>query len=165
MEAGTRPSVAAPGTYVELADLPTPYALIDGRALRRNVEAMQEAITGIGASLRPHFKTHRTVAIAHLQRDAGAIGLTVATAPQLRAVVQEVGCPVLVSSLLQVDAALAAQLREAAAAGNVAFAVESAASIERLRAALGPDLTADVMIEVEAGCMRSGVPAQDCADV
>src|SRR3954467_7816377 len=98
MPASIQPSIAAPGAQVELSDLPTPYALIDARAVRRNVEAMQEAMAGIGASLRPHFKTHRAIAIACMQCDAGAIGLTVATAPQLVAVGQEIGCPVLVSS-------------------------------------------------------------------
>jgi D-serine deaminase-like pyridoxal phosphate-dependent protein len=116
----------------------------------------------IGASLRPHFKTHRTLAIAQLQRDAGAIGLTVATAPQLAAVNRDLACPVLVSSLLQIDSSISSDLRHACSGGGVAFAIESTPSIESLRRALGPDVEPDVMIEVEAGGLRSGVPASDC---
>jgi D-serine deaminase-like pyridoxal phosphate-dependent protein len=108
-----------------LSELGTPFALIDGRRLRRNIADMQAAIAGLGASMRPHFKTHRTMAIARLQRDAGAIGLTVATVPQLLAVRGELGCPVLVSSLLQVDGAAAASLGEACAEGEVIFSIES----------------------------------------
>jgi D-serine deaminase-like pyridoxal phosphate-dependent protein len=153
------------GTHVRLDDVPTPFALIDARRLRRNIAGMQQAVASIGASLRPHFKTHRTMAIARLQRDAGAIGVTVATVPQLAAVERDLGCPVLVSSLLQVDAATAHDLHQACARGRIAFSVESTASIERLRSALGPELTPDVMIEVEAGCLRSGVQPSDCAEL
>lgn len=149
----------------KLSDLATPFALIDARLMRRNIAAMQEAMVSIGASLRPHFKTHRTIAIARLQRDAGAIGVTVATLRQLDAVGRDLGCPVLVSSPLQVDASAGHGLRAAQATGRVTFSVESIESVELLRAALGPELTADVMIEVEAGCQRSGVPAADCGDL
>jgi len=145
-----------------LAEIATPFALIDGRRLRQNIDAMQAAADSIGAALRPHFKTHRTIAIARLQRDAGAIGVTVATVPQLVAASEVLGCPVLVSSILQGSGASSPELRRACDAGEVAFAIESDRSIELLRTALGPDVGADVVIELEAGCMRSGVPASDC---
>jgi D-serine deaminase-like pyridoxal phosphate-dependent protein len=152
-------------TRAKLSDLATPFALIDARLLRRNIAEMQQAVASIGASLRPHFKTHRTIAIAQLQIDAGAIGVTVATAPQLAAAQRDLGCPVLVSSLLQVDASIAHGLQHACARGRIAFSIESRASIELLRAALGPELTPDVMIEVEAGCLRSGVAPSDCGEL
>jgi D-serine deaminase-like pyridoxal phosphate-dependent protein len=144
-------------------ELATPFALIDGQRLRANIAAMQEAVERLGAALRPHFKTHRTLQIARLQRDAGAIGLTVATGPQLETVTEELGCPVLVSSLLQADRAVASTLRAACATGDVLFAVESPRSVELLRAALGAERRADVVIEVEAGCRRSGVSPSECA--
>ena len=156
----TGPAAIAASSYDELA---TPFALIDGRRLRANVAAMQEAVDALGAALRPHFKTHRTLEIARLQRDAGAIGLTVATVPQLATVAGELGCPVLVSSLLQADRAVGSTVREACARGEVIFAVESSRSVELLRAALGADQRADVVIEVEAGCQRSGVFPSECA--
>lgn len=157
--AATPAQAAAP----RLAELGTPFALIDGRRLRANIAAMQEAVAGLGAALRPHFKTHRTLQVARMQRDAGAIGLTVATARQLATVSGELGCPVLVSSLLQVDPAVNSTLREACAAGGVTFAVESPRSVELLRAALGPEPRAEVVIEIEAGCHRSGVSPSECA--
>jgi D-serine deaminase-like pyridoxal phosphate-dependent protein len=148
-----------------VSEVATPFVLIDGRRLRRNIIEMQDAVSGLGASLRPHFKTHRTTAIARLQREAGAIGLTVATVPQLLKVRAEFACPVLVSSLLQADAAVAEALGEACADGTVMFAVESVRSVELLRAAVGPAVGVGVMIEVEAGCQRCGVDPADCAEV
>ena len=163
--AATAASTASPAQAAAppLAELGTPFALIDGRRLRANIAAMQEAVAGLGAALRPHFKTHRTLQVARMQRDAGAIGLTVATARQLATVSGELGCPVLVSSLLQVDPAVGSTLREACATGGVMFAVESPRSVELLRAALGPEPRADVVIEIEAGCQRSGVSPSECA--
>jgi D-serine deaminase-like pyridoxal phosphate-dependent protein len=152
-------------TRSKLSDVATPFALIDARVLGRNITEMQQAVVSIGASLRPHFKTHRTIAIARRQREAGAIGVTVATMAQLAVVERDLACPVLVSSLLQVDAAIAHDLQQASARGRVAFSVESTASIELLRSALGPEITPDVMIEVDAGCLRSGVAPADCADL
>src|SRR2546423_15710360 len=105
MPAGGQASIAASGSQAELSELATPYALIDARSMRRNIAEMQAAMAGIGAALRPHFKTHRAVAIARLQQDAGAIGLTVATVPQLAAGGPGLGCPRPVSRLPAIDAA------------------------------------------------------------
>ena len=165
--AATEASAASPahGAAHPLAELGTPFALIDGRLLRDNIGAMQEAVADLDAALRPHFKTHRTLDVARMQRDAGAIGLTVATARQLATVSDELGCPVLVSSLLQVDPAVGSILRQACAAGGVLFAVESPRSIELLRTALGPEPHAEVVIEIEAGCRRSGVAPSECGEL
>ncbi len=152
-------------TRTALSEVATPFARIDAERLRANVSEMQDRIAGLGAALRPHFKTHRTSAIARLQLESGAIGLTVATAPQLSLVAREFGCPVLVSSLIQVDGAAARALEDACAGGGVTFAVDSGASVERLRAVLGNDLSPDVMIEVDAGCQRTGVRPEDCAEL
>lgn len=56
--------------------LSTPYVKIDLDKLNHNIHAMQEWVTGNGQVLRPHIKTHRTVAIAKMQLAAGAIGIT-----------------------------------------------------------------------------------------
>ncbi len=159
-------AAAGPGTTgTPLGEVPTPFVRIDAERLRANVSEMQERIAGLGAALRPHFKTHRTSAIAQLQIDSGAVGLTVATAAQLSLVTREFGCPVLVSSLVQVDGATAAVLQQACAGGNVTFAIDSVMTVQRLRAALGSDLSPDVMIEVDAGCRRTGVLPEDCAEL
>ena len=148
-----------------LSEVPTPFVRIDADRLRTNVAEMQERVAGLGAALRPHFKTHRTRAIARLQLESGAAGLTVATAPQLSLVARELGCPVLVSSLIQVDGAAASVLQEACGAAAVTFAIDSAASVERLRTAIGSELSPDVMIEVDAGCRRTGVQPDECAEL
>jgi len=150
-------------TRTALSEVPTPFVRIDAERLRANVAEMQDRIAGLGAALRPHFKTHRTTTIARLQLDSGAAGLTVATPAQLEFVARKFSCPVLVSSLIQVDRATGPALEQACAGGAVTFAIDSEASVQRLRAALGDELSPDVMLEVDAGCRRTGVLPDDCA--
>jgi len=64
---------------MDIADLPTPAVLVDKSRLLANIEKMQRAATAAGIRLRPHAKTHKSVAIAQCQIDAGAVGITVAT--------------------------------------------------------------------------------------
>ncbi|HUB95869.1 MAG TPA: alanine racemase, partial [Stellaceae bacterium] len=61
------------------ARLDTPALLIDRAALDRNIAAMAAHARGAGVALRPHAKTHKSLAIARRQIDAGAIGICCAT--------------------------------------------------------------------------------------
>lgn len=65
-------------------DVPTPALLLDADVLERNLRAMQERTAALGASLRPHLKTHKCVEIAMAQRALGATGVTVSTLYEAR---------------------------------------------------------------------------------
>jgi len=54
---------------------PTPFVLIDLDIVRANIAAMQARATRAGVRLRPHTKTHKSVAMARWQIDAGAAGI------------------------------------------------------------------------------------------
>jgi D-serine deaminase-like pyridoxal phosphate-dependent protein len=69
-------------TLPGLDKVTTPALTVDRARLRRNVEEMAARAGSLGVSLRPHAKTHKSPAIAALQRDHGAAGLTVATASE-----------------------------------------------------------------------------------
>ena len=56
-------------------ELNTPVLVLDRDALGRNVQKMAALAKRSGVALRPHAKTHKSLAIARLQLDAGAIGL------------------------------------------------------------------------------------------
>ena len=66
--------------YVNNSELNTgtPYLLIDGVKMERNVLKMAEVAGGNGVALRPHVKTHKIPVIARKQLEAGAAGITVA---------------------------------------------------------------------------------------
>ncbi|HNS51592.1 MAG TPA: alanine racemase [Anaerolineae bacterium] len=59
-------------------DLPTPCLVVDLDKLQRNIDEMARRARQAGMALRPHVKTHKTPAIAHLQMKAGAVGITCA---------------------------------------------------------------------------------------
>jgi D-serine deaminase-like pyridoxal phosphate-dependent protein len=63
----------------QLETVPTPALTLDPKVLRRNIAAMAERTQAAGVQHWPHTKTHKSIAIGRLQREAGAAGITVAT--------------------------------------------------------------------------------------
>jgi D-serine deaminase-like pyridoxal phosphate-dependent protein len=63
----------------QLDDLVTPALIVDRGRLIANISEMAARASAFGVALRPHAKTHKSPAIAALQREHGATGLTVAT--------------------------------------------------------------------------------------
>ncbi|MDX1741092.1 MAG: alanine racemase, partial [Rhodothermales bacterium] len=59
-------------------DLATPALLIEESRLTSNIDRMQDLAEREGVRLRPHTKTHKSVAIARRQIERGATGITVA---------------------------------------------------------------------------------------
>ena len=58
-----------------ISDLDTPALTCDFEILQSNIDKYQQMIAGAGLALRPHIKTHKVPAIAHMQLAAGAIGI------------------------------------------------------------------------------------------
>src|SRR5918994_737953 len=56
----------------------TPYVLIDGPKMERNILKMADVASENGVAMRPHVKTHKIPSIARRQLEAGAAGITVA---------------------------------------------------------------------------------------
>src|SRR3954467_6137111 len=61
------------------AQIDTPRLVIDLDVVERNARRMADAMNSRGVPLRPHVKTHKTVAIARIQLEHGARGITVGT--------------------------------------------------------------------------------------
>jgi len=80
---------------VPLLDLPTPLLTLDLDALGHNVDTMAAWCRAAGVDLAPHGKTTMSPDVWRLQLDAGAWGITVATAFQA-SVAREAGVPVVV---------------------------------------------------------------------
>ena len=68
-----------------LSGVSLPAAVVHEVPLTHNVEWMQRFAEAHGARLAPHGKTTMTPALFHRQLQAGAWGITLATAPQCRA--------------------------------------------------------------------------------
>jgi D-serine deaminase-like pyridoxal phosphate-dependent protein len=60
---------------MRLGDADTPALLVDLDRVERNVALLQRYCDEHGFAFRPHIKTHKLPAIAHLQIRAGAVGI------------------------------------------------------------------------------------------
>lgn len=61
---------------MNVEDLETPALTADLDVLETNIRYMADHCRNLGIKLRPHVKTHKIPEIAHMQLDAGAIGIT-----------------------------------------------------------------------------------------
>ncbi|POD68218.1 amino acid deaminase [Pseudomonas syringae group genomosp. 3] len=75
---------AQPGDRL-LSDVSLPALVIHHQALEHNIRWMQQFVTDSGAELAPHGKTSMVPALFRRQLDAGAWGMTLATAIQTQA--------------------------------------------------------------------------------
>ncbi|MDR1664493.1 MAG: alanine racemase, partial [Clostridiales bacterium] len=56
----------------------TPCVVLEMEKVRANIRNMQEHADRYNCKLRPHIKTHKSVALAKMQMEAGAAGITCA---------------------------------------------------------------------------------------
>ncbi len=61
---------------MRIEELETPVGVVDLDRLSTNIERLQAYLDRHDIDNRPHIKTHRIPAIAHMQMEAGAIGIT-----------------------------------------------------------------------------------------
>src|SRR5215204_4823228 len=57
-------------------ELETPVPVVDIDRLKANILRLQSYLDKHGIANRPHIKTHKIPAIARMQMDAGAVGIT-----------------------------------------------------------------------------------------
>ena len=122
----------------------TPALLVDLDRLDGNIGWMADHARAGGVALRPHFKTHKSVAIAQRQLDAGAVGITVAKLDEAETLVDGgIDAPILIA--FQIVAAPKLE-RAVRLAGRVplTLAVDSPEGAARLAVAAAVAVAADV---------------------
>jgi 3-hydroxy-D-aspartate aldolase len=143
---------------MKVSEIPTPALLVDVDAMDRNIERMAAYFAQRSCKLRPHFKAHKTPAIARRQLAAGqCTGLTCATAGEAEVVVREgVSRDVLIANEV-VGAGKAQRVARLAKSANVMVAVDSDDALDDIAAAAreqGSEV--GVLVEVNIG-HRCGV--------
>jgi len=154
---------AAPTARVGLpwTTVDTPALLVDLDRLERNITEMADAARAAGVDLRPHFKTHKSVAIARRQMAAGAVGLTVAKLDEA-AVLVEAGIADILVAYETVGEAKVARAIDLARRARLTFGIDSVAGAEALaHAADRAGLVVAVLIEIDSGLRRCGVLPAD----
>jgi D-serine deaminase-like pyridoxal phosphate-dependent protein len=145
-------------------ELITPALVLDIDAAERNIDRMASELKQIGkATIRPHYKTHKSPDLARRQLQAGAGGLSMATVWEA-AVLAAAGMDDLfvVNTVAHPDKLRV--LAELARDHRVLVAVDEAANAAaHSAAAVAAGSTLGIMVEVDTGMDRCGVDtAQDC---
>ena len=140
----------------------TPALVVDLDAANRNLQRMAEFAERHNVRLRPHAKMHKSAAFAHMQLQAGAVGLCTQTVAEAEALAAGgandlfISNQVVAPAKLHRVAALAHLLK--GRGGRLAIAVDSEGGIERLAQAMRlTNAAIDVFVEVDIGQGRCGV--------
>ena len=142
---------------MQLDDLPTPCLLIEKTRLEANLRLMQEKAEANGVTLRPHIKTHKSLAIARQQIETGAGGITAAKVSEAEIFVNGGFEDVRLAYSVVGDEKFARVLSLMKNA-RVSFCIDThdgAAAASRFFSKEGS--TAEVLLEVNCGYNRCGV--------
>ncbi len=150
---------------VRLSDLQTPLLTLDDAALRGNVAKLAAWCAAHGVGLAPHGKTTMAPALWAQQLAAGAWGITLANAAQLR-VARRFGVETLMLANSVTDPHAIRWVAEQVAGGaRIISWVDSVAGVEHLQSVLdaagaGP---LEVLVEIGGHGGRTGARGADAA--
>ena len=141
----------------------TPALLLDLDLLAVNIARIAGLCRDTGVAWRPHVKAHKCPALARLQIEAGAIGVTCAKLGEAEVMAASGIADILVANQVvgPLKIARLVALRQHA---DVMVAVDDAANIAALGAAFAASgQTLRVVIEVDSGTDRAGVTTAGAA--
>ena len=140
-----------------LAEIDTPALLLRRPHLEANIERMAALFRSTPIRLRPHFKSHKCVHIAHLQLRAGAVGITCAKLGEAEVLADGGVRDILIANQI-IGPIKIARLMELRRRADVMVAVDDAGNIGALSAAAtAAGLALRCLVEVDVGMDRCGV--------
>ena len=140
----------------------TPAIVNDLDIVERNARRLGDALAARGIALRPHVKTHKSVALARLQLDSGARGLTVGNLGEAEVFAGAGLDDLFIAYPIWATGQKASRLRALHDVDGLRLVVgfDSVAGAERLAAAVaGSRRPLAVMLELDPGNRRTGAPA------
>ena len=134
----------------------TPYLLIDGPKMERNIRKMADVASGNGVALRPHVKTHKIPGIAREQLEAGASGITVAKVSEAEVMADGGMEDIFIAYPLVTEAKIRQAIRLGERVARLIVGVDSLEGARRL-SNVAEDSTLEVRLEIDTGLRRTGV--------
>ncbi|MEZ4703401.1 MAG: alanine racemase [Rhodothermales bacterium] len=136
--------------------IPTPYISIDAGIVQQNIETMAAYARSHDIKLRPHIKTHKSLHLAALQLEAGAIGLTVAKPGEAEVMARLAGDILMAYPAVQPERC--AVLAELAKTTTIRVGVDSLYAAGILSgAASAARSTIGILVDIDVGLGRTGV--------
>jgi D-serine deaminase-like pyridoxal phosphate-dependent protein len=151
---------------MDIDQVETPAAVVDLDVMDANILQMQQYMDEHGIANRPHIKTHKIPEIAHLQVEAGAVGITCQKLTEAEimaeAGIEDIFLPYNILGESKLD-----RLFQLARRVKLSVTVDSpivAQGLSDTAAKAGMDLV--VLVEFDAGLHRCGVQSPtDAADL
>jgi len=139
--------------------LDTPRVVVDLVRVAANIARLQEEMDRRGIALRPHAKTHKSVAVAGLQLAAGARGITVGTIGEAEVFAGAGIGEVFLAYPVWASAPKATRLRALhEAAPGLRVGIDSVGGARALASAVdGAGRRLTVLVEVDPGNHRTGL--------
>lgn len=142
----------------------TPVLVIELDALERNIAKMAAFAKDHGLVLRPHAKTYKSADIAKKQIAAGAVGVCCAKLGEAEALADEGVDSILITSPVVSAPAIARLMKLNEQISDLRVVVDNPDNVAALdQAASQVDVTLSVLIDIDPGIRRTGVPTTDAA--
>lgn len=142
---------------VEITSLDTPAPTVDLDAVERNIRRMQGYCDEHGLDFRPHIKTHKLPAIAHMQVRAGAVGIACQKLGEAE-VMEAAGLRDILVTFPLVGASKAERLAALAGEATLSAVGDSETVARGLSAALAREgVEVGFLVECDTGFRRTGV--------
>jgi 3-hydroxy-D-aspartate aldolase len=149
------------GSVPTKSEIPTPALLVDLDTLDANIARMAERVKQSGKKLRPHAKAHKCVEVARRQLAAGAVGVCVATVDEA-----ELMCRAGIGGLLLTSpVADPVKMRRIVATGAMVAVDHARQAAWYQDAAAQAGRVVDVLVDIDVGDHRTGVPAEHALEV
>jgi len=147
-------------------ELNTPVLVLDVDVMERNIAKMAEFAGDHGLALRPHVKTHKSVEIARLQRNAGAIGFSCAKLGEAEAMADGGMIDgLLITSPVVSDPAIRRLVELNDRTNGLICVVDHPQNVKALgeAAARASGKPLKVLIDIDPGIHRTGVTSPEAA--
>ncbi len=142
---------------MRIEELETPVAVVDLDRLSVNIDHLQKYLASHDIDNRPHIKTHRIPAIAHMQLEAGAVGITCQTLSEAEVMCSTGIRDIFLPYNLLSDAKLK-RLMHLARRAKMSVTADSARTVSGYAEAAAAEGTVlPVLIEMDGGYERCGV--------
>jgi 3-hydroxy-D-aspartate aldolase len=147
--------VGAPGSRFQLS---TPALVLDLDRVEANIASAATHAAAYSYALRPVVKIHKSVRVARLQMDAGAIGIGCSTVAEAEAMLAGGITDLFLFTSVVTDSKLERLASVNAAAGGIVVAADHAENVMQLAAAARrSSTTIQVLVDIEVGDHRTGV--------
>jgi 3-hydroxy-D-aspartate aldolase len=141
-----------------LAAVDTPCLVLELDAFERNLRRLPESLAGRDILLRPHAKSHKCAEIARRQIALGAVGVCCQKVSEAEALIAEGIDDVLIANEV-VGAPKLKLLTALAKRARIKVCADDAGNIAELDlAARAASIKLDVLVEIDVGAHRCGVP-------